>query len=294
MKRPNDNREALLTTNVAGFIAPARLHETSLSYDAEGRLSILPGTGGTSLGVHAGDPVGGYLADHLMVGLSLEDDPHNPATPGAVHLLSCLGNAVRIAQGDPLGLVAGKRGGIAPGFLPPCLISVEVPEQVVRVLAGDRVVVEAAGRGLTLRDWPAVTLSNMSPLLLDNLPVVERGAFLEIPVRAVVPSHAAGPGLGSDPWIGDLEIAAPEEVEGDVEALCFGDLVAFDAIDGRVTRFFRPGFVSIGLVAHGPSPAPGHGIGVTVLLSGPAEQIRFPVHTSASVGHRLAELATSP
>jgi hypothetical protein len=293
MKRPTDNRGELLTTNVAGFVAPARLHGPSLSYDEDGRLSILPGTGGMSLGVHSGDPVGRHLADHLMVGVSVEDDPRNPAIPGAVHLLSCLGNTVRDSQGVRLGVVVGKRGGIAPGFLPPCLVSVEVPSLPSHLLSGDRVVVEAIGRGLYLPDWPAARLSNTSPLLLDALPIAERGTFLEIPVRARVPSHAAGPGLGSDPWVGDLEVAAPEEVEGEVGDLCFGDLVAFDAIDSRVTRFFRPGFVSVGVVAHGPSPAPGHGIGVTVLLSGPAEQIRTPVKASASMGHKLAEWAAS-
>ena len=58
-----------------------------------------------------------------MVGAAIEDVDAVPAAPGALHLLSCVGNRVRDAQGALLGAVAGKRGGLAPGHFAPNLVA---------------------------------------------------------------------------------------------------------------------------------------------------------------------------
>jgi Domain of unknown function (DUF4438) len=270
LARPADNRSALVTTAIAGCIAPPRLHGETIAHDREGRAFFLPGAGGVNLGVHSGDPINRWEADHLMVGAAIEDADAAPSAPGALHLLSCVGNLVRDAQGALLGVVAGKRGGLAPGHFAPNLVSVEIDDMRLAALSpGERVVVEALGCGLQLTDRPDVALFNTSPRLLDALPI-KQAARLEIGVCAIVPARVAGAGLGTDAWIGDLEIAAAETLDGTVDALRFGDLVAFDGIDARAGRHWRPGQVTIGLVAHGPSPAPGHGPGLTVLLSGPS------------------------
>jgi hypothetical protein len=93
--------------------------------------------------------------------------------------------------------------------------------------------------------------------------------------------RVAGAGVGQSPWIGDVEIAGDEVLAGSLAHLCFGDLVAFDSMDGRVSRFYRPGFSTIGLISHGPSPTPGHGPGLTVVLSGPNELINLVVDADA-------------
>jgi len=53
--------------------------------------------------------------------------------------------------------------------------------------------------------------------------------------------------------------------------LRLGDLVAITDIDARFNAGYRRGWVSVGLVVHGGSPRPGHGPGITVILSGPAD-----------------------
>src|SRR5262245_17149941 len=200
-----DNRARLVTTAVAGRIAPARHDPDIAGIDGEGRAVLLPGSGGVNPEVHAGDPVDRWLADHLMVGASIEDASAPPAEPGALHLLSCIGNPVRDAAGRPIGVVAGKRGGLAPGFLPPNLVSVEMPDATAAGLnAGDRVVVEAQGRGLQLPDWPEIRLLNLSPRLLDHLPISQEPGRMTVGVRAILPSRYAGPGIGQDSWVGDL------------------------------------------------------------------------------------------
>lgn len=275
------NRANLVATNIAGRIAPPRLHAEAMNVDAQGRARMLPGTGGIALGVHAGDLATKWIADHLMPGASIEDVVATPAQPGALHLLGCIGNRVRDAADRTIGVIAGKRGGLAPGFWAPQLVGVEVSDAIAATLnCEDGVVVEAVGRGLKLADHPGVTLSNVSPRLLDVLPLVEEKGGLTCEVAAIVPPEFAGSGLGQDSWVGDLEITDDSAADG----LRFGDLVAFTDIDSAVTRYYQPGFVSIGLVSHGPGHAPGHGVGVTILLTATVEHLRPVMGEGALAG----------
>lgn len=268
------NSAGLVTTTVTGRIAPPRFHAEAMNLDEHGRPRPLPGTGGIALGVHAGDLATRWVGDHLMPGASIEDGNATPAQPGALHLLGCIGNRVRDAAGRTLGVIAGKRGGLAPGFWAPQLVGVEVPDAVAATLnCEDKVVVEAVGRGLELIDHPYITLSNVSPRLLDALPLTEKQSVLTCEVCASIPPEAAGSGLGQDSWVGDLEITDGTLSKG----LRFGDLVAFTDIDSAVTRYYRPGHISIGIVSHGPGHAPGHGVGVTILLTATAERLKAVV-----------------
>ncbi len=282
------NSADLVTANIAGRIAPARIHPEAMNIDPEGRARPLPGTGGIALGVHAGDLAARWVGDHLMPGASIEDAVATPAQPGALHLLSCIGNRVRDAAGKTIGVVAGKRGGLAPGFWAPQLVGVEVSDAIAATLnCEDRIVVETVGRGLKLADHPGVILSNVSPRLLDALPIGERSSALTCEVCAFIPPEVAGAGLGQDSWVGDLEITDHALAAG----LRFGDLVAFTDIDSAVTRYYQPGMVSIGLVSHGPGHAPGHGVGVTILLTARAEHLH-PVIGQAGMANVLIGWST--
>jgi hypothetical protein len=180
--------------------------------------------------------------------------------------------------------VAGKRGGLAPGFIPGLFVGVEAAdEQLQRAVPGESLVVETYGRGLMLLDFPQVGVVNCSPRLLDALNVRQSDDSIEVAIRAEVAGAAAGAGLGSDVWIGDLEI------DGGGDGLCFGDIVAFQDIDGRVSRFFRSGYVSVGVVSHGRSQVPGHGIGVTVVLSAARDVLRTHLSPNATVAPHLQQ-----
>lgn len=279
-----DNRERLVTELVLGRIAPPRVHGELIAHDAAGHAFFLPGTGGVHPFVHAGDLVDDPVADHLLPGASAEDPTVSVATPGSFHLLACIGNRVLDGAGEPLGIVAGKRGGLAPGFWPPSLVGIEAStERLARLSPGEPVRLEAVGRGLALLDHPGVTLSNVSPRLLDALPLELDGERLIMSVAASVPSRAAGAGLGQDAWIGDLEIAdrsaAPD--------LRFGDLVAFEGIDASTARFHSPGHLSVGIVAHGPGLAPGHGVGITILVTGLTADFGIRITPGSGLGGLL-------
>lgn len=284
-ERPTDNRADLVSMIVAGRVAPPRSHDEMPAHDRDGRTFQLPGTGGIHPEVHAGDLVDAWESDHLLPGAAVEDAYAPPAEPGALHLLACIGNRALGADGRALGVVSAKRGGLAPGFWAPSLIGIEAPRGRLMALSpGDGVRIETTGRGLALTDFPEVGLTNASPRLLDALPLRVDGGRLVVDASLTVPSRAAGAGLGQDPWVGDLEIADPAAAGLAGRPLRFGDLVAFDAIDARTTRFHRPGHVAVGLVAHGPSRAPGHGIGVTIILSGPDYLLAVRVVRDAGLG----------
>lgn len=288
VSRPQDNRSSLVTVAAEGVIAPARWPETAGLSPASGPL--LPGNGGVALGVHMGDEVGRWVGDHLMPGACAEDRVATQPGPGALHLLACLGNRVRAADGGWLGIVSGKRGGLAPGYLAPSLLAVDAPDDRLEELCpGDRIIVETIGRGLCLPDHPDVKLSNLAPALLDILPLDSSAATLQVAVRAWLPSRAAGAGIGQDTWVGDIEIA--DESELPALPLRFGDLVGFTDLDSATARFHRAGHVSIGMVCHGPSQLDGHGIGVCVLLTGPSDQLTGTPGRTASLGDAMAEMA---
>jgi len=291
--RLRDKRGDLVAVSVAGVVAPVRLDPDEPLAELAETNRRLPGSGGIALGVHVGDKVARWLADHLVPGVSIADAASPPSEPGALHLLACVGDRVRTADGHPFGIVAGKRGGLAPGFIGPQLVGVEATDDAVATLTpGDRIVLEATGRGLALVDHASVSVSNLAPAALDALDVRETDAGLIVEVRAIVPSTLAAAGLGSDPWIGDLEI---DDVEDRLlpPDLRFGDLVAFVDVDASTTRFHRVGYVAVGLVSHGPSRAPGHGVGVTILLCGPADDLRLQVRDDASMAPWLREAAAA-
>jgi hypothetical protein len=89
-----------------------------------------------------------------------------------------------------------------------------------------------------------------------------------------------------------VEIADAGAIDG-ARDLCFGDLVAIADMDGRVSRYRRPGHVTVGAVAHGPSPVPGHGVGLTVVLSGPTERLHPRRSADASIAGTLRRRAGS-
>jgi hypothetical protein len=287
-----DNRDSLVTVTARAFVAPVRVLPELTFPDRDGRSRILPGNGGISIGVHVGDLVGSAAtADHLMPGACLESEPASPAAVGDVHLLSCLGNSVFDSAGRPIGVVAGKRGGLAPGFWAPTHLSVDLFESAEASLApGDSVAVRTRGRGLILTDQPAVQVFNCDPELLDHIGLTVRGHRIEVPVRAVVHAGWAAAGLGQDPWIGDLEVGDIDQLPSGVR---FGDLIAFADLDAAADRSYHSGYIAVGAVSHGPSARPGHGVGVTILIGGPAAQLGAVLDNtaSASIAPGLARIA---
>jgi hypothetical protein len=178
--------------------------------------------------------------------------------------LACVGNRVVVRTGDAVGAVGavlGKRGGGQR------VIAVFAPDVLAKLRPGDQVAVTSRGQGATLA-IPNVSVLNIDPGALGALGVTLTEEQIEVGVRATFASRAVGNGIGRPMAMWDLDLQL--DGAGTPATLRLGDLVAITDLDARWNAGYRRGALSVGVVVHGDSPQPGHGPGVTVILSGPA------------------------
>jgi Domain of unknown function (DUF4438), C-terminal len=128
---------------------------------------------------------------------------------------------------------------------------------------------------------------NLDPDVLATLPVdlpgPGDGGAVTVGVRMSVPSRLAGNGIGRPAGAWDLDLQLPPPGPDGTGDLALGDLVAVTDLDARYNMGYRRGWVTVGVAGHGASPLPGHGPGLTPVLTGPAAALR-PVPDAA--GHR--------
>ena len=265
----------------------ARVSHPSLpdawSVDDHGRPVILPGMAGVCYNVRVGSPVFAWSADHLEAGVSAGGA--GPPPDAALQFLACVGNPVRVISGPAAGgtgTVVGKHAFVLCDF----------PQETLDLLGpGDRLLVRAAGQGLRLLDHLDVALRSFGPELLDALPLrANAEGALVVSVAAEIPAYLMGAGLGmSSEWANcDVMLTRPETVqELGYGHLRIGDVVAMVDQDHRYGRGHRPGWCSIGVIAHGIGVIPGHGTGVITIMSGPSDRFALTLDEGANIGTSL-------
>ncbi len=281
MTAPPDRESARLsavTVNLLGVVEHPELGDSPYRVDVNGAPYVPVGDGGVVLGLALGDSAFALDGDHAAPGACLVHP--DQAARLALVLHACIGNPVQVRTGataGTCGAVLGKRGengrviaGLRPGDL-------------ARLRPGDQVSVRTRGQGFRPPWLPArVTAMNIDPDVLAALPVSAAGAAsarragaarragpaqaAEVGVRAVLPARLAGNGIGRPAagWDLDLQVGAADGYD-----LRLGDLVAVDDLDARYNMGYRRDWVSIGIIGHGSSPLPGHGPGITPILTGP-------------------------
>lgn len=254
--------------NLSGVVESPSVGATPYRVDRLGRPYVPVGDGGVVLGVHLGDFVEAVDGDHVAPGATLWHP--DPAAGLGLTSYACIGNPVRVRDGAAAGAngwVLGKRGEHGR-------VLVTLPDDALSVLQpGDGIAVRAYGQGAVLPEAPAgVQLLNLDPSLLGAFGIVATGDRVEVPVRAVVPGRLAGNGIGRPAHQWDVDLAFPA---GDpvLAELRLGDLLAVTDLDVRHNIGFRRGWLTVGVVVHGNSPQPGHGPGVTPILTGPASAL---------------------
>jgi hypothetical protein len=288
----------LVAVNLLGIVEHPGV-ATPYRVDRDGRSYVPAGDGGIVLGLELGDSAFGLVADHPAPGACLVHP--DPASRHALASYACIGNQVVVRTGAAAGAhgaVTGKRGeegrviiGLAQGDL-------------ARMRPGDEVAVRACGQGLRPPGLPSgVTIMNLDPGLLPRLPIglpaegasdgaagAGAGAAVTAGVRLIVPSRLAGNGIGrpSVAWDLDLQLLGPGTAGG--RDLALGDLVAVADIDARYNMGYRRDWVTVGVVVHGDSPQPGHGPGITPILTGPARALRAVPDAAGHVGLTAAML----
>ena len=262
--------------NLLGSVEHPEFGDSPYRVDADGTPYVPVGDGGIVLGLALGDSVFALDGDHAAPGACLTHPVD--AARHALVLYSCIGNEAVVRSGAAAGArgtVIGKRGEagrVITGFR---------PADLAMMRPGDQVSVRARGQGFRAAWLPAdVAVMSLDPDLLAGLPIGPAdGGAVGVGVRAVLPARLSGNGLGRPAagWDLDLQVRS-----GDGHDLRLGDLVAIEDIDARYNMGYRSGWVSVGIVVHGASPQPGHGPGMTPILTGPRSAL---VTTADSDGH---------
>lgn len=273
-----------VSVNLLGVVEHPVLGDGPYRIDADGHPYLPAGDGGIVLGLQLGDSVFARKADHAAPGACLVHP--DPAARHALATYSCIGNQVKVRTGHAAGargVVIGKRGEEGRA------VAAFRPAELAAIRPADEVSIRACGQGCRPAGFPAgLTVLNIDPGLFAVLPMVRRPASGEGPVsvgvRCSVPSKLAGNGLGRPAVSWDLDLQLPPPEPGGDGDVLLGDFVAVTDIDARFNVGYRAGWVTVGIVVHGSSPLPGHGPGMTPILTGPAGILDIRREAAGHVG----------
>jgi len=259
------NADRLVMQSVMGEI-----HHPTMSQvyrlDTMGKGHTLPSVGGIVYNVKIGDSVYGMECDHVEPGVSTKHRDEN--INRAYNTYSCIGNEAVIVSGEAKGskgFVTGKHGGAEHVMIYFDNATLE------KMTHDDKIMIKTCGQGMELLDHPEIALRSVSPTLLDKMNITEDGDCLKVGVAKMVPAKVMGSGIGYVPThSSDYDITLFDAVAAKEYGLCdlrFGDIVAITDADNRYGRTYQAGAVTIGVVVHSDCIIPGHGPGVTTLMS---------------------------
>ena len=279
----------LVRTMLVGWVSQPEMESSPYLTDLEGRAFVPVGCQGVRYNVRVGMRAFGWEADRVQPGASLAHP--DAAANRALNLFACVGNRVRVRTGAAAGaegVVTGKH----EEFQRFQEILVDLPAAALEVLApGDQVAIEAIGRGLRPCPSPAVVAHSLGPELWAAWAPEPRGVGLEVRVRLELPPEAVGMGAGRVAAATSWELQTPPSLLEGIPELAqarLGDLVAVRDWDAAYISGYRPGSVVVGVVSHGASRLPGHGLGLTVLLSGREEKLSLAVDRGANLADLLS------
>jgi hypothetical protein len=269
----------LVSVNLLAYVDQGEVGNDPYRIDRDGNPYVAVGDGGVVLGLRLGDSVFGHVGDHAAPGACLVH-PSDDARYAVVGL-SCIGNRAIIRTGDAVGregVVFGKRGGGER------VIVIFAQDVLARLRPSDQVAIMSRGQGAKA-PLAGITQMNITPEALSLLPVRVEGDQVDVGVRVVLPSRTVGNGVGRPMamWDVDLQVDSANQA---MSELRLGDLVAISDLDARTNAGFRKDWLSVGVVTHGTSPQPGHGPGVTIVLSGPAKHFSIRSEGAAHQGLR--------
>lgn len=279
------NREELVEICLQGQIHAATMLNP-YQRTPEGKNVLLPSVGGIVYNYQIGDNCMSLAGDHVEPGVSLKlSDNHEN---NALMIFSCVGNRAKVITGDAKGAegyVTGTHGGIDHTI---CYFA---KEDLEKMAIGDTIQIRGLGQGLKLLDYPDIHCMNLDPDLLEKLSIEEKDGKLHIPVKAVIPAHLMGSGIGSaSAYSGDYDIMTGDTKtleELGLMDLAFGDLVLLQDCDTRYGRQFLKGSVTLGVIVHSNCVQSGHGPGVTSLMSARESLILPKLDEKANIANCL-------
>jgi hypothetical protein len=286
MTRAAINDGELLRTALVGDVTSPVLGVNPYDVTADGVPFVPVGAGGICYTVAVGSPAAGWAADQVEPGASIANP--DPAANEALLLHACVGNNVTVRTGAAAGargIVTGKHE--AFHAYKHVLVSLD-PDALEAVVPGDRFVVHATGRGMTVAELPEITCHSLGPELWAAwVPELADGRLRTRVTRVLAPEVV---GMGSGRVSGATSVALQSGADAALEGLRIGDLVAVRDWDATYYTGYHEDRVTIGVVATGDSPVLGNGAATTILLSGPAAAFELAEDEGANIA-RLLEIA---
>ena len=283
-----NNKNKLVQVSVMGEIShPSSSGGFRTGFDGIPRL--VPGGSGIKLNFRVGDCAYGWIADHFEPGVCLQNKGSVQQFT-ALNALACIGNEGRIVTGDAkgvIGTVTGKHG-YSKTF-------VDFPLETLKKLTiGDRIQITGWGVGLEIDGYENVRIMSLSPKLLEAMGIKEENHQLVIPVAAIVEGRMMGSGMGGGsggiPDLGDFDIQSTcTELTNtyDLSKIRIGDVVAIKDMLSHYARGIYPGAITIGIVTHGASFSPGHGPGVSPIMSAYPGKLKPTKDDNANIAYHL-------
>jgi Domain of unknown function (DUF4438) len=280
------NDGELLRTALVGDVTSPVLGSNPYDVTADGVPFVPVGAGGICYTVAVGSPATGWAADQVEPGASIANP--DPAANEALMLHACVGNGVTVRTGAAAGtraVVTGKHE--AFHAYKHVLVHLD-GDALEAVLPGDRFVVHAVGRGMTVAELPEITCHSVGPELWAAWSPQRVDGRLRTRVTRVLAPEVVG--MGSGRVSGSTSIALQAEADPALEGLRIGDLVAVRDWDATYYTGYHEDRITIGVVATGDSPVLGNGAATTILLSGPASSFDLVEDDGANLA-RLLDLA---
>ncbi|TVL98862.1 MAG: DUF4438 domain-containing protein [Candidatus Kuenenia stuttgartiensis] len=279
----NGNR--LVEISALGEVSSPSGGAKAYSISPEGIPAILPGMGGITYNVKIGDSAIQWEADHVepCVSIRNKDKEEN----GALNLLACIGNSAKVVSGDAkgdTGIVTGKHGGIEN-------VLVDFDDKTIeKLVIGDKILIRCIGLGFSFTNCPQIKTINLSPHLLETLPIKydKTKGVMQIPVTHTIPAAIMGSGLGSQHcYRGDYDIQLFDKQtieKHNLDTLRLGDIVAIMDADHSYGRIYKTGAITVGVVVHTNCITAGHGPGVTTLFTSAEGKISPYKDKNANIG----------
>jgi Domain of unknown function (DUF4438) len=280
------NRDQLLRTALVGDVTSPVLSFNPYDVDADGAPFVPVGAGGVQYRVKVGMEASGWAADQVEPGASIANPA--PAANEALLVYACVGNRAVVRTGAAAtaeGVVLGKH----EAFRAYKHVLVHFADDVLaKLVPGDRIVVDAEGRGLGVADRPRIACHSLSPRLWDAwAPEGGHDGSVEVRVARILPPEVVGMGSGR---VSAATSIALQASFAELEGLRIGDIVAIRQWDATYVTGYHEDAVTIAVVATGDSPVLGNGPAATILMSGPRSEIE-PIVDEAANLKTLLDLA---
>lgn len=280
------NKDRLVKVAVMGEVNTPWANETySTAFDGSPRIGsgLRLGMNGVKYNIKIGDSCAGWAeGEHIEPGVSVAN-PEN-AQNNALALLACVGNEATVKSGDAKGargVITGKHGPFHVHFRSADKANISI---------GDKVQFKAWGVGLRIKGYEDVNIHKCGPELLEKMGIEIKDGRLVVPVVAEFPAEIMGSGYGMSPHSIDYDIQTTcPEVAGElgISRLHLGDFVALRDQLNDYGRGYYKGAVSVGVVIHGWSHHPGHGPGVTTLISARPGRVNTTLNPEANIINAL-------